>query len=1140
MAKHPLRDDLRKLVAEKKVLIIVGSGVSLAATRTDRSDPSDQSSRAASWTGLLQLGVEHCCALDAKLRGKWETRVLEEIASLDLDDMLSAAEKISRKLAAPAVSGEFHAWLRATVGALTLRDDRVLAALDALQVPLATTNYDGLLTQVTGRPPISWDDPAAVSRFLRGDDGGDGILHLHGHWDRPASVVLGLLSYQKVVTDTHAQAAIRGIAMTKSLLFIGCGEGLSDPDFQPFFQWLRDVNAKHEARHYRLAIDSEIAELQKKHPAAERVRLLSYGKNHSDLAGFLADLAPAAPISVTTQPAGKIPRGKTAVAPPPSPPSPAILAHLQRLHDETAKLRLVGIGKGVSIELPIEQAYIPLHVMAQRELADAQPDHFDKRKLAASDGPRDGRGDSRGDGHIELADIFTHAAKHRQRGVILLGDPGAGKTTGARQFCWRTLQGADACARLGLPRDVVPVFLRLRYLKAAHASLRAFICDAVAAPNAPAGVARPGDELFEREAVLWVFDGLDEVVDETTRVKVCQWIEEMRAHRPGDHVLVTSRYQGYQGRVNLGPSFCQFQVRPLDAAQVAEFVAHWYHAVFRRLHGAGAEIEARAEAEIKSLLALLAEPEYRIGRLRELPANPLMLTILCVVHHENHNLPRRRADLYARCVRVLVEHWRQELRAVAGLAPFDPEAAESVLAALAWWLHGEENRVTETLPRLGDEAARALQDLSADSGLGTDGKKFVDRMCDDSGILASFGGGQTGFLHLTFQEYLAGAHAAREGRHLELVARFGNSWWREATLIAVALGSKAFAQAFFAALLARPAWGGHAALVEQCLEEARHVVFEPFLEALRAPKVTAARQVEILRLFTRREHPDLLGVCRELVKAKDREVAALAREIVLRAGGAAAGDATRPRVIAGGEEWVDPRTGIAFVGIPAGEFEMGSMKGADRERPVHRVRVSAFGLGKYAVTNAEYQRYLEATPDAKQPGEWNNSQFNGPQQPVVGVTWHEAQAFAKWAGGRLPTEAEWEYACRAGTQTEYYFGDDEKLLKDYGWYADNTGMETKPVGQKKPNAWGLYDMHGNVWEWCLDGMRTYTKDAQVDPVGSLDDRADRVVRGGSWIGLAQNCRAAYRHWYDPGDHWRYRGLRLAAGQEPAEPQGAKV
>ena len=159
------------------------------------------------------------------------------------------------------------------------------------------------------------------------------------------------------------------------------------------------------------------------------------------------------------------------------------------------------------------------------------------------------------------------------------------------------------------------------------------------------------------------------------------------------------------------------------------------------------------------------------------------------------------------------------------------------------------------------------------------------------------------------------------------------------------------------------------------------------------------------------------------------------------------------------------------------------------------------------MTNAEYQRFLEAkeNSDVKPPEFWTNSQFNGPQQPVVGVSWHEAQAFAKWAGCRLPTEAEWVCACRAGTQTEYSFGDDEKLLKDHAWSDVNSGNKTHAVGEMKPNPWGLYDMHGNVWEWCRDGQRSYTKRAQIDPVGPIEDGRARVVRGGAWFD------------YDPGD-----------------------
>ena len=630
-----LREDLRRLIAEQQVLVIVGSGVSIAATHN---------AAAASWSGLLQLGVQQCGKLHPQPDAAWtkrEQRLQAEIDSGELADMLGAAEKIAQKLGAPN-GPEFRLWLEETVGALPLHDLSLLEALRDLDLPLATTNYDDLLTRITGRPAVTWREPAKVSRILQGQ--AEGILHLHGHWEQPDSVVLGIRAYEQVRQAPHTQAVIRALAMTKSLLFIGCGDGLSDPNFRPFLSWLGDVNAQNLGRHFRLARNHEVAELQRDHPLEQRIFVLPYGAQHADLAGFLRALAPGA----APRP-GKKPTGKKTL-PPPSPPlSPAIVAYVRRLREATAKLQLVGIGKGVQIELPIEQAYIPLNVMAQGKFSGAQPEHFDKLVLAA---------EGRGDAPVELSAIFQHALAHGQRGVILLGDPGAGKTTGARQFCWRVLTAPDVPAALGLPREVVPVFLRLRDLQREHTTLNAFICAAVAASALPAEKANPGPDLLAREGVLWVFDGLDEVVDEAARIRVCQWIDAAREQRTEDYFLVTSRYQGYQGKVNLGASFCQFQVRPLTTEQVREFVAHWYRAVFRRLQ----KEEADAAVEIASLLKLLNEPDYRIGRLRELPANPLMLTILCVVHHENHNLPRRRADLYARCVRVLVEHWRRALR----------------------------------------------------------------------------------------------------------------------------------------------------------------------------------------------------------------------------------------------------------------------------------------------------------------------------------------------------------------------------------------------------------------------------------------------------------------------------------------------
>ena len=199
---------------------------------------------------------------------------------------------------------------------------------------------------------------------------------------------------------------------------------------------------------------------------------------------------------------------------------------------------------------------------------------------------------------------------------------------------------------------------------------------------------------------------------------------------------------------------------------------------------------------------------------------------------------------------------------------------------------------------------------------------------------------------------------------------------------------------------------------------------------------------------------------------------------------------------------------MELVLIPAGEFMMGSENGFSYEKPVHKVRITqAFYVGKYEVTQAQYEAIAEENP----------SRFKGPANPVHSVSWNECAAFCKTLSDRagvavvLPTEAQWEYASRAGTRTRFSFGDSESQLRDYAWYSDNSGGKTHPAGQKRPNPWGLYDMHGNVWEWCVDGMRSYSSSSQTDPRGS--GSGQRVFRGGSWRDEARYVRSANRDVY---------------------------
>ena len=224
--------------------------------------------------------------------------------------------------------------------------------------------------------------------------------------------------------------------------------------------------------------------------------------------------------------------------------------------------------------------------------------------------------------------------------------------------------------------------------------------------------------------------------------------------------------------------------------------------------------------------------------------------------------------------------------------------------------------------------------------------------------------------------------------------------------------------------------------------------------------------------------------------------------------------------------------GMKFVRIGPGEFLMGSPGNepeSDAGETPHRVKITkGFFLQATEVTQKQWRLVMGNDP----------SNFKGDDLPVEQVSWDDAAEFcqkvsAKEAGGpeprrggktyRLPTEAEWEYACRAGSKGSYA---GTGKLDDMGWHEGNSGGKTHDVGQKRPNAWGLYDMHGNVWEWCADWYGEYGGGAETDPTGPGSGTA-RVHRGGCWFYYPRYCRSAYRYRYAPGIRYNINGFRPA-------------
>lgn len=230
--------------------------------------------------------------------------------------------------------------------------------------------------------------------------------------------------------------------------------------------------------------------------------------------------------------------------------------------------------------------------------------------------------------------------------------------------------------------------------------------------------------------------------------------------------------------------------------------------------------------------------------------------------------------------------------------------------------------------------------------------------------------------------------------------------------------------------------------------------------------------------------------------------------------------------------------GSGIVRIRAGEFSMGSENSGDDEQPVHRVRIAHdFEIGKYEVTQAQWATVMtDAHPDPAHPMvnaqgtevSRDPSHFKGASLPVESVSWDDVELFLKRLnardsnhGYRLPTEAEWEYACKAGHKER------PEALGATGWCKSDSGEQTHPVGLKKPNAWGLYDMDGNVAEWVQDwySRNYYEGSPRVDPTGPRGGTY-RVFRGGSWLDTPERCRAAYRGFDFPVSRFYNVGFRV--------------
>lgn len=816
------------------------------------------------------------------------------------------------------------------------------------------------------------------------------------------------------------------------------------------------------------------------------------------------EVPPENPGSPEPEPAPPKPRRTRRPASKPRTRTPSereLSRYLDVVEHDNAKTTVIGASSRVEVPLRVDDLRVKVRIAPRRsERGTVQ------------------RTEHASEPELQLHEVFSHATLRGCRGVVLVGQPGSGKSAHVRRMAlWLSRRSAKT---LGLPADTVPVLLPARALSGEAETFREVVAAHLRADPRldPAFV----DELLAREHLVFLLDGLDELLDDRARDRVIQRLDQGLHELPHARMLVTRRPLDEAPTAPEPAGWLEVQLPPLDEAGARTMVRRWFRAT--------ASDEAARETAVARADALLSElraSEYRTTRMFELTRNPLMLTALCVLHGRHGRLPTRRVDLYEQCVQVFLERWREAAASMP--RRFGEREARQVLQPLAHWLH--EGRRTHA----DADSIAAVVEPHLRLALGPDGDTLalVRTVLDVEGLLARHGDAY-GFLHLGFQQYLCARHLrARSHGDPEVLERLaehlGDPWWRDVTLLLLSLGEPALFEPFMRRVVARATFVDHQDWITDCIHEAVEVTPAPFVELLALPPGDAPelwrRQLAAWRVLETLG-PEALPELAPALRA--HPLPELRR---------AAGHDDGPEPTAATVR--TPRGAYELVEIPAGRFLMGSHhRERDRrggEGPKHEVELARFFMGKHPVTNEEYGFYLSQCPDVAEPAYWGDPRFNQPRQPVVGVSWHEAMAYCAWAGLTLPTEAQWEYACRAGSRGAYWSGRKTADLDRVGWYAGNSGQRLHAVGEKQANPFGLHDVHGNVWEWCHDGFGDYEGHLPRPGDGlrhAPQDGGNRMIRGGSWIDAAHAARAAYRLNRHPDNRLSYLGFRAVKLVEP--------
>ncbi|MDA1051677.1 MAG: SUMF1/EgtB/PvdO family nonheme iron enzyme [Planctomycetota bacterium] len=962
---------------------------------------------------------------------------------------------------------------------------------------VVTTNYDSVLRWTEARAELVMNHQTAeLLELYRSTPDAPRIWHLHGHISHADSLILAAAHYEAFYRESPAQrqryeaalVQLRALAANYSLLFIGFS--LEDKYVMNMLGQVLTTFAGNLRPSYALlrAGEGEAAELWRKH----RIRTIEFEDFGDPQLAVLREMAGRMQTakSAPTAPGMAQPsRGKPIVPP----------AYIESLQQDCGDVDLLGLRVKHGQAVRLNHVYVPQTTL--------------KLERGAVEGIRLGSGKD----NVGL-ELLLNLLDNES--LYISGAPGSGKSTFCRWVAWLASAGhmpshdvqssGEFAERFpDALRDRLPLLIRLREFWNQLPMTPG--CDVLTWSEFEA-VLRRWFEQKEFAGLTWpvvrdhlqagsalvILDGVDEVpLSEATGGDACRPRAMMLAGvsaaakrwtERGNRVLVTSRPYG------LGDADIErLGLRQAPLADLPEpiqrlLVRRWFHCL-RDNPTDGQSLAAEMSAHVAE------RPD-----ISPLAANPMLLTAMCIIYNEGKRLPQDKHDLYQRITETVL----------CNRYPNDPVEVEKVRNRLSVIAHGmhtgyglDEQRQTPQATVTHDEIDRMIKRYRADSpGIERTVVGAVQTREDlltRSGLLLPRGDLTAAFYHFTFQDYLAAQRLLdlKEGDIGQLLALFRQRGdvpeWRN-TL-----------SALFGSLLAKSTSSDRGIRLLSSLLDA----LQP--ETVRLAVVTA----DCLEILQGRG--STLDAARESA-FRDYCLSAIEREVPVKQRleiGLALGRLGDPRVAD------DVRDARNWVEIPAGTYLIG-----DAKKPYDIA--TPFWIGRYPVTNAQFRAFIEAggylerkwwsdegwqwrkQVDATEPHYWRNARWNGPTQPVVGVSYWEAEAFARWAGGRLPKADESEAAARGPAGHEYAW---EGPWEDGICNSGETGLEvTSPVGlfpRARSADFHIEDMTGNVWEWC----------------------SERVLRGGAWYGNAGDCRAADRHGFVPGNRDSSVGFRVLCSRQ---------